>query len=312
MVIGHKKQWELLRRKFEQGQLSHAYMFIGPGEIGKKTFALEFVKLINSTDKEAQERNSKLIDQGQHPDVLMVAPKEESEIQIAQIREVQQFLSLKPYYSQFKAVIIDQADKMNQEAQSCFLKTLEEPKGNTILILVTARPDMMLSTISSRAQAVKFFNVKKAEIKDYLATIGIEEKKAELISFISEGKLGRAIKLAKDETIMEADKKLLKEAVSACQADLATKFAYIKALPEENYLGALEAMKNYFRYVLFSRIGINGYFGEGYFPVIGEKFKVIPVSKVKQIIQLIETIDFRILTTNINKKLALEVLLLEI
>jgi DNA polymerase III delta prime subunit len=81
--------------------------------LGKKEFAKEFAEFIGC----------------KFPDLMCIKPEEGGQIQIAKIREAQNFLSFKSYYGGFKSVIVQDAEKMNQEAQSCFLKTLEEPKG---------------------------------------------------------------------------------------------------------------------------------------------------------------------------------------
>jgi len=151
MLVGHSKQWEFLKKKFEQNQLSHSYLFAGADGIGKKFFAKEFANFVGC----------------RFPDIMIVeAPKKDQifgdggEIKIAKIREVQNFLSYKSYHGGFKIVVVDEAEKMNQESQSCFLKTLEEPKGQTLLFLVSSRPDMLLPTIFSRCQTIKFFKPK--------------------------------------------------------------------------------------------------------------------------------------------------------
>jgi len=297
MLIGHKKQWDFLKNKFEANQLSHAYLFCGPDEIGKKKFALELIKLITSIDKDT------------HPDLFLVASKDE--IPIAKIREVQQFLTLKPYNSPFKAVIIDQAEKMNQEAQSCFLKTLEEPKGKTILILISSNPDMLFPTILSRCQIVKFFAVGLKEIEKYLAKNGITGKKAEMLAKICEGKPGRLINFLLEPDKMEKEKQTLNKIQELCNLDLAEKFQYAKNF-EGNFSDIINGFKKYFRQLLFVKMGIDNFSGIDYFPQPTEKLKSYSIPKLKQIIELAQTLDFRLLTTNANPKLALEILLLEV
>lgn len=124
MVIGHKKQWEFLRNKSELNQLSHAYLFSGAKEIGKKTLAIEFVKLLNCLgEKKPCQKcvNCQMIEKNSFPDFRIITRKEgKSEIDISQIREIQNFLSYKSYYGSFKTVVVDNAEGMNQEAQSCF------------------------------------------------------------------------------------------------------------------------------------------------------------------------------------------------
>lgn len=324
MLIGHQKQWNFLKKKFQLNQLSHVYLFTGPDEIGKKKFALEFSKLINCIDEKNKPtfacelrtgkeecQNCKLIEKEKHPDVLMVRLKEDkSEIEIAQIRGVQQFLSLKPYYGSLKTVIVDEAEKMNQEAQSCFLKTLEEPKGRTLLILISSKPEMLLPTILSRCQTVKFFLVSLAEIKNYLIEKEIPAKKAEMLINISDGKPGRVIKFLLEPDKITKEKKVLNEILEVCNSDLAAKFRYVKNLQEVDFSEIIDIFKRYFRELLLFKMGINGFGEFDYFPPPSEKLKSYSLEKLKEAIRLAEIIGFRLSTTNINPKLALEILLL--
>jgi len=200
MLIGHKKQWEFLKKKFELNQLSHAYLFTGVKEIGKRTFAVEFAGLLGC----------------KFPDLMLVGPEEGKEISIKKIREVQNFLAYKSYNGGFKIVVVDDAEKMNQEAQSCFLKTLEEPKGKTLLILVSSKPDMLMSTITSRCQTIKFFKPKN---------------------------------LPANSERLEKEKEILKSLLPLFGSTLADKFKYVKAIDfEKQNLGdIIEVMQKYFR-----------------------------------------------------------------
>ncbi|MBU3934732.1 hypothetical protein KKC00_02115 [Patescibacteria group bacterium] len=314
MFIGHQKQWSFLKKKFESRQLSHAYLFRGPEEIGKKTFTLEFVKLImeDFNGKKAECQNKKLIEKGEHPDLLMVSPANNSEIKIAQIREVQQFLKLKPYYSSFKAVIIDQAETMNKDAQSCFLKTLEEPKGQTILILISSKPEMLLSTILSRCQIIKFFIVGLSEIKNHLLKEKLSPEKAEMLAHISDGRPGRAMMFVSEPGKLEKEKQSLDKVITICDSDIASKFQYAKSLEGPDFNNAMELFKKYFRQLLFLKIGISNFIDFGYFPLPSDKLKAYSLTKIKEIIRLAELMSLRVATTNVNPKLSFEVLLIAI
>lgn len=295
-----------MKKKLELNQLSHAYIFVGPEEIGKKEFAFDFARLINP-----DEYGTRLINQGSHPDVLIVQPKDSSEIKILQIREAQKFLCLKPYYSSSKILIVDQAEKMNQEAQSCFLKTLEEPKGNTVLILITSKPEVLLSTIISRCQMIKFFPVSPESIKKYLLDQGVPSEKAEMLVSISSGKPGRAIKLLSNSEQIEREKQVISKVSDFLGSDLAARFKYVKDLPDNNVTDTIEALEKYFRRLLFLKVGIDKFPGLDYLPV-NEKVKEYSLAKIKNVITLAGTIGSRVLNTNVNPKLALEVLLMEI
>jgi DNA polymerase III delta' subunit len=234
MEISHQKQRNFLKKKAESHDLSHAYLFCGQEGIGKKEVAIELVQFIHcvAKNKPCNEcRPCKLIQSQTYPDLLVVTSAEskssvkdqvdKQEIDVTQIRAVQQFLSYKAYYGVLKTVIIENADRMNIQAQSCFLKTLEEPKGNTLIILITSRPDTLLQTIGSRCQAVKFFPFEKYQVSNQ-------------------------------------EQNTLQQLLGVMQGDLAAKFQYAKQVNLEggNFPNILTVLERYFRQVLLATLGV--------------------------------------------------------
>ncbi len=158
---------EYLKNSIKKDKISHAYLFSGPdlpGEEKKESekikTALWFAKTLqckNNPKPCNKCRSCKDIEKNQHPDVIKISlPENKNEILISQIRELRKHLSLSPYVSSYKIVIITTAHKMSRGATNALLKTLEEPKGNTILILITSASSMLLKTIISRCQEIKF------------------------------------------------------------------------------------------------------------------------------------------------------------
>lgn len=96
-----------------------------------------------------------------HPDVLIINPK--PSIKIIQVRQLQTFLSRKPYQAAIKVVIVAEAEKLTLAAQNCFLKTLEEPPSKSLIILGSQIPEQLLPTIISRCQIISL--IPKDEIK---------------------------------------------------------------------------------------------------------------------------------------------------
>ena len=282
MSISHHKQWEFFKEKFETGQLSHSYLLSGNNDIGKIDFAKLFIKFINCQSKINSQpcgkcSNCLAIENGNFPDLLYIKPEENGGIQIAKIREAQNFLNLKSYYGAFKSVIVQNAETMNWEAQSCFLKTLEEPKGQTLLFLISQKPEILLDTIKSRCQQIKFFG--RPKITDE--------------------------KLKKEEEI-------LKELLKYCEADIVEKFKYAKSIDFEktNLRDVIHPLEKYTRYLLFKKIV--GKDEKGYFLNIKSRMDNYTVENLKKILELIEDIDKKIMESSINQKLALENLLLEL
>jgi len=293
MIIGHQKQWQFLRKSLELGKRAHAYLFSGETQLGKKKFALEFAKLINGEN----------FDFG-HPDLILIEPYEGREIQIIQIRELIQKLSLKPYSAFLKVAMIDQAHLMNSEAQNCFLKTLEEPKGNTILILITEAPETLFPTIRSRCEIIKFYPVKISEIENYLESQGISKEKSKAIARLSLGRPGLAIDFLTNPQKLENQKKIIEELIkiSSGKTSLSLRFQYAKDLvmnPELSEI--LNIWLSYFRTLLL----------EQFLPPEVKKPEY-SFSKLKNIIKQIQNTIFLISTKNINPRLALEILMLEL
>lgn len=238
-MAGYSKQWEFLKEKHANHQLSHAYIFSGQDIESLKKFAADFiahiackfpdVMTVRSADSKSSVTNEK--------DML--------EITIEQIRGVQQFLAYKSYHGGYKAVIIENAERMNRDAQDSFLKNLEEPKGNTLIILLSPTPEILLPTISSRCQAIKFFAPRS------LGEVGLG---SELLKII--------------------------------QADLAEKFQYAKNanLDGGEFEKILQELQHYWRK---------------------------DIARNANILKLALDLESQVKISNINKKLALEILLLE-
>lgn len=280
-IIGHHKQKEFFKKAIQLERLSHAYLFAGQEELGKRTLALEIVSTIFGSNQKIEN----------HPDFMFIKA-ESKDIQISQIRELIRKISLKPSLAKRKIAVIDNAHLMNKEAQTCLLKTLEEPRGNCLLILISDKPGYLFPTIISRLQTIKFNLVEKKLIEKYLFKNNLLKKEVEEISEISLGRSGKAINLFFDKKNLENFKLRAKELdkISACS--LFFRFQYIKKITEN-----LKEVKEVLDVWLYC---------------YRQKFLKNPTRKLKNIINLIEITRYLILNTNVNSKLALERLVLEI
>ena len=140
------KALDMLLKAAENRKLSHAYLFSGNDEKaieeGLKKFlkALKECELIRIKAEESETQNGR------------------KEIKVAQMRELISLCSLSSWTGKLRVAVIEKAHTMNQEAQSAFLKLLEEPKGNTVFILLSKSAAALLETIKSRVQEIKFYN----------------------------------------------------------------------------------------------------------------------------------------------------------
>lgn len=200
-IIGQKKALRILQRTIERGKIPSSYLFAGESGIGKKYTAINLAKTVNclkAVDSEDIPVDScdacsscKKIDAGVHPDYLLVSP-EGGKIRIEEIRPVDNRLSLKPFEGKNKIVIIDDADTMNVFASNAFLKTLEEPPKDSLIILVSSKPDNLPDTIRSRCSRINFTPLShEASQRVIQRAIGQEEKTPSELSTIMRLSLGR-------------------------------------------------------------------------------------------------------------------------
>ena len=156
-------QWSHLLQRHHANGLPHALLFTGPAGIGKLDFAriLSQSLLCNQQDKNGQPcgvcKSCQLLASGTHPDLDEVLPEEEGKaIKIDQIRALIEYLTLHSHYRGPRVVILSPADKLNIAAANSLLKTLEEPRPGTLLMLITSQPTKLPATIRSRCQLVRF------------------------------------------------------------------------------------------------------------------------------------------------------------
>lgn len=209
-IIGQDIPIMSLKNMMVGHRIRGAYIFLGPDGVGKRTTSIEFAKAINcGVDKEdACDRceSCRKIDSMNHPDVFSVSPEGPSgSIKIEEIRKIIYESSLKPYEAMKRVFIINDAERMTPEAQNAFLKLLEEPPKNHILILTSSNISGILPTVTSRCKTVKFYSLSQDRIKDFLQGEGIEEDKAVLFSHMAMGSLGRAIDFKKRDIIPQRD-----------------------------------------------------------------------------------------------------------
>ena len=169
-IIGNSSIKQELINSVNLNKYSHSYLFCGTDGIGKKLIAREFAKMILCEGKKKYCNKCKScieFDSNDNPDYMEIVPDGNS-IKISQIREMQQKIVEEPIISNKKVYIIDDANLMTKEAQNCLLKTLEEPPEFVTMILIGSNEASFLSTIKSRTLIIKFNNLTKTDLQDYL------------------------------------------------------------------------------------------------------------------------------------------------
>jgi DNA polymerase-3 subunit delta' len=195
-ILGSETSLRLLGRALAVGEVSHAYLFHGPPGVGKRTVARRLgAALVAGGDRGAEERALR----GLHPDLTEVEP-EGAFTTIGQVREVVRLAASRPFEGA-RRVFILQADTLNVQAANALLKTLEEPEGEAVFLLLAASREGVLPTILSRAQAVRFDPVPVAEVAGFLAARGAAEP--ELAAALGRGSVGLSLRYSEEPELAE-------------------------------------------------------------------------------------------------------------
>ncbi len=199
-ILGHSKPIGLLQRAIKNDRVAHSYLFLGNEGIGKRLVALQFAKTLNclkgdKVDSCDQCISCKKIDAFLHPDVLVLEPENQT-LKVGQVRYMQRDLSFRPYEGKYRICILSSADRMAPHMSNTLLKTLEEPPPNTVLILLANHARLILPTILSRCQLVRFHPLPIPLVAKWLRERhGLDEAGAHLLASLSEGSPGRALEI---------------------------------------------------------------------------------------------------------------------
>ena len=210
-IVGQERPVSILTSAVASGRVHHACLFTGLSGVGKKQAAIAFAAALNcrSSEKEGYScsrcSSCLRIASGAHPDVWQMEPDGQT-IKIAPIRELGRRIHYPPFEGRCKVAILNQADRMSLPAQNALLKELEEPPSRTVIILLTEKPESLLTTVVSRCQRIRFGPLSPRIIAQKLSEeMGVPNDDPRLVmaTILSEGSVGRALKLMEEGAFEE-------------------------------------------------------------------------------------------------------------
>lgn len=326
MIIGHQKKVDFLIKSVEKNRVSHGYLFYGQEKIGKKKIAIEFAKTLQCLGKDKPCglcKNCRDIDNNNHPDLILIGKEEKlgdgesfsGQISISKIRNLKKILSLSPYLGNYKIAIIDDAHCLNVHSANAILKTLEEPKGKTVIILISSYPNLLSKTIKSRLQQIKFSLVPKNILEKQLEKTNLKESQKEEFLKIIQGRPGVLVDILNDFRKNDGYKLFMKNFLELAGDDFNARFEYVKKISEskEDSLKFLEGLVVFFRDLFLIKAGIksliiNSFIEKELIDLSGRYSR----ENIQKIIKLINRFGDIITNSNVNQRICLEVLMLEI
>lgn len=211
-LSGQDDALQRIRATLIGGRVHHALLFCGPDGVGKHLAASHLAQVFvcrNQADPSVACGDCPSCFKCQntaHPDILIIEPNEKGRITVDNIRDAAQALHIQALEGAFKVLIIRDADRMNHQAQNALLKTLEEPPGQTKIILSSAKPQQLLLTVLSRCQRIDFRRVASATIaKMLIDKTDVDESTAHLVAALSQGSPAQALSTDPEETLSHRD-----------------------------------------------------------------------------------------------------------
>lgn len=319
-ILGHEQIIEHLQNAIALDKVSHAYIFNGPDFSGKMMLADAFAMSLQCEGddkpclnchscKQAADRNQ--------PDIIYVSHEKPNTIGVDDIRtQVNNDIGIKPYSSRYKVYIIDEAEKMNQQAQNALLKTIEEPPAYAVILLLTTNADRFLPTILSRCIRLNLKSVKEAEIKKYLMReYQIPDYQADVCAAFSQGNVGKAVQLASSEEFGDLKADVLQLMKRVNDIDLYEMGAAVKQISDYKLSvnDYFDLMMIWFRDVLYMKAtnDVNGLIFKDEVYDIKKQAAKRSYQGIEKILKALETAKVRI-SANVNFDLVIELLLLTI
>lgn len=318
-IKGQQDAVEFFRNSVNRNRLSHAYLFSGAEGLGKTLLAETLAKFL-SCENPTREGDSLIdccdrciscrkIEGANHPDVHWI--QRPGKISIDDIRSIQKEIALKPYEARFKVFIILEVERMTEQAANSLLKTLEEPPDFSLLILTSTNTSALLPTIISRCQSIKFYPLNYERLKEILSSdYKLNEKHAHFLSAQAEGRIGRALSL-RDKDSLNKKNRLIDQVFQSGSSGPAHESFNIR---DKNELSnQIRYLLNWCRDILIFKSGVSlaNIINADRIEKIKSWADRLTFAELEKVIEGIEQAH-RLIEQNVNRKLALEVMLGEI
>lgn len=327
-VVGQTKAIEYLERSLEQGHPAHAYLIVGPPQVGKATLALGLAQRLNCLGERppcGECLSCRRIAKGKHTDVQVIGlpstpeGKKKTEISIDQIRGIQSSACLPPYEGKHKVFILDGAEYLSTEASNSLLKILEEPPPGVFFLLLASREGMILPTVASRCQRIELAPSPREMVRKALEERWkVEPERAEILSRLCQGCMGWAISAGEKPQLLQERQQRLEALLTALSADLEERFSLANRLAvqfsreRQEVLGMLALWRDWWRDLMLFKAGLDSLITNvDQKAVLEEHARGFTLADIWAAILATEETKAA-LEINANPRLALEVLLLRL
>ncbi len=326
-VAGHQWAVQLLQRAAHSGP-SHAYLFLGPRQIGKSTLARAFAQALLCISDEKRPcghcRACRLIEKGSHPDFRLIQPVDKTGavdridglLRTEQAADIIHDVALRPAEGHYKIFIIQDFHNANDSFANKLLKTLEEPPAHAILCLTALDRSSILPTIVSRCQIVELRPLDVQGVAQVLSDQWqAEPTQAALLARLANGRLGWAVEQLQNATAQQERLEQLQQLWRLVGADRIERLTVAEQMASnrnnQQLFGLLELWTLWWRDILLAQVGsLEACCNVDQQPQIVRQASLLPVQQVQRYLHTLKRIETYLHHT-VNTRLALDVLLLQ-
>ena len=318
-IVGNEQIIEHLQNAISMGKVSHAYIINGPQLSGKMMIAEAFARALQcekeGTDGCGECKSCHQADDHNHPDIIYVSHEKPNNISVDDIRtQLNNDIVIKPYSSKYKIYIVDEAEKMNQQAQNALLKTIEEPPAYAVILLLANNASALLPTILSRCVMLSLKPVADDKVKQYLMEhVQVPDYEADVCVAFAQGNIGKAVQLATSDSFNEIKNSALHLLKNVSKMEINDIIATVKSVSEfkidiQDYLDFLAV---WYRDILYFKAtrDSNGLIFKDELNVITDQINKSSYEGIENILRGLQTAKTR-LNANVNFDLTMELLFL--
>ena len=322
-ILGQREPKRRLRRLLETDRLPHALLFSGPEGVGKRRTAEALAATLLCSSPAAGHpcgtcESCRAFSRGIHPDFFFVVPeavgKGARSIRIEAMRALGSALARPPELAPRQVALIDDAQRMNEAAANSFLKTLEEPTGDVVFLLVTGMRAALLDTIVSRCLEIPFGPLALPELSEVLRRHGVEAEEAAALAALADGSAGRALALHAEGALRRREEavSLLARLPQIPPLSLWAEGKKWGALSREEAGEWLRSLRLTLRDVLALYGGATPLYSVGLEAPVAEIAARFSEARVFSMLADVKEAERRLLSSNVNIRLLVEALLLSL